>query len=195
MKGLWNPDASSAQKWLVGVFLTVMLGALVPMFSRGFVPSDTWQLQALYLSLALTALGLIWLRVLYKRGQWKPAGPWQDYGPLKRLLMIPLCLGFWLLVLWLNLAATLPKTYNLVFATEVQTESSATKKRSSGRYSCHYQLKLAEVRYMFFEFCIDEQAFDRLPDGPMPARLTARQSYFGRSIDSIALATRRAEPQ
>ncbi|MDR0212949.1 MAG: hypothetical protein LBJ15_02975 [Comamonas sp.] len=195
MKGLWNPDASVAQKWLIGIFLSVMLGAMVPIFSRGFIPSDVWQLQALYISLALTALGLVWLRVLYKRGQWKPAGPWQDYGPLKRLLMIPLCLGFWLLVLWLNLAATLPKAYNQVFATEVQTVSSATKKRSSGRYSCHYQLKLPEVRYMFFEFCIDEQAFDQLPDGPMPARLTARQSYFGRSIDSIALVVRRAESE
>ena len=69
MKGLWKADASSAQKWLVIIFMLVLLGALVPMFSRGFVPSNDWQAIALHLSLALTALGLIWLRILYKRGQ------------------------------------------------------------------------------------------------------------------------------
>ena len=188
MKGLWKADASSAQKWLVIIFMLVLLGALVPMFSRGFVPSNDWQAIALYLSLALTALGLIWLRILYKRGQWKPAGPWEDYGPIKRVLMIPLCLGFWLLVLWLNLAGTLPKAYTAVMGTEVVSESNVVKKRSSGRYSCHHQLKLPEVRYMFFEFCIDEGAFDRLPDDVMPARISAQQSYFGRSIYSISLA-------
>ena len=188
MKGFWKADASSAQKCLVIIFMLVLLGALVPMFSRGFVPSNDWQAIALYLSLALTALGIVWLRILYKRGQWKPAGPWEDYGPIKRVLMIPLCLGFWLLVLWLNLAGTLPKAYTAVMGTEVVSESNVVKKRSSGRYSCHHQLKLPEVRYMFFEFCIDEGAFDRLPDDVMPARISAQQSYFGLSIYSISLA-------
>ena len=191
MKGLWSADTSTPQKWLICIFMLVLIGALVPMFSRGFVPSEAWQLQALYLSLVLTALAMLWLRVLYRRGQWKPAGPWLDYGPLKRMLMIPLCLAFWLFVLWLNLTGTLPKAYNAVMGVEAQTQSSAVKKRSSGKYSCHYQLKLPEVHYLFFEFCIDEQTFEQLPNGPMPARITARQSYFGDSIDSIGLAVPR----
>ena len=74
---------------------------------------------------------------------------------------------------------------------EAQTQSSVMKKRSSGKYSCHYQLKLPEVHYLFFEFCIDEQTFEQLPNGPMPARITARHSYFGDSIDSIGLAVPR----
>ena len=191
MSALWKPNTPPQQKWLIAIFLLVLLGALVPMFSRSFVPSASWQLNALYLSLLLTAAGGFWLWRLYRQGLWQPAGPWLDYGPVKRALMTPLCLAFFVGVLWLDMAGTLPMLYTSAFGTEHTEAASAEKKRGSGRYACRHQLKVPTIHYLFFEFCIDEDAFDRLPDGPLPAQLSARQSYFGAKIHTIELSVPR----
>lgn len=191
MNGLWSPTTSRSQKWLVSLFLLFMLGALPPMFWRSFVPSDAWQLRALYLSVCLTGAGLLWLRRSYKSGQWKPAGPWLDYGPVKRMLMAPLCVAFVILIVWLNLAVSWPMAYTHWMGSESSLESMAEKKQGSGRRSCSHQLKLQDMDYLFFEFCVAEDGFERLPEQPMPALLSVRQSYFGMRVESVRLAVPR----
>lgn len=183
----WKSDTPRQQKWLIAIFLLILLAALVPMFSRSFVPSKPWQMQALYLSLLLTAAGGIWLWRLYRKKLWRPAGPWLTYGPVKQALMVPLCLAFFVGVLWLDIASTLPMIYTSAFGQERSAQASVEKKRGSGRYACHYQLKVPSIHYIFFEFCVNEEAFDRLPEGPLPARLSASESYFGSKIHTIEL--------
>lgn len=191
MSAFWKPNTPTPQKWLITLFLLVILGALVPMFSRSFVPSAAWQMQALYLSVLLTAAGGLWLWRLHRQKLWSPAGPWLDYGPIKRALMAPLCVAFFVGMLWLDIAGTLPMLYTLAFGVEHTEAASAEKKRGSGRRSCSYQLKVPSINYLFFEFCIDEEDFNRLPEGPLPARLSARQSYFGAKIHTIELSVPR----
>lgn len=191
MKGLWKTDTPRPQKWLITIFLLLMLGALVPIFSRSFVPSSHWQLQALYLSLLLTAAGGAWLWWLYRQQLWSPAGPWLTYGPIKRALMLPLCIAFFTGIVWLNVAATWPSFYTALFGQEVTQASSAAKKRGTGRYACDHQLKVPSISYLFFEFCIHEAAFDKLPEGPLPAQLQSTQSYFGAKIHTIELSAPR----
>ena len=191
MSAFWKSDTPSAQKWMIVIFLLVLLGALVPMFSRSFVPTSQWQMLALYLSLLLTAAGCFWLWRLYRQNLWRPAGPWLTYGPVKRALMTPLCLAFFVGVLWLDMAGTLPMLYTSAFGAETTELANAEKKRGTGRYACKHQLKVPSINYIFFEFCVDEDAFDRLPDGPLPARLSASQSYFGSRIHTIELSVPR----
>ncbi|AIJ45843.1 hypothetical protein O987_08485 [Comamonas testosteroni TK102] len=188
MNWLWKPETSTPQKWLIAVFMAVMLGALAPIVWRSFIPEARWQLLALYLSLALTAAAGIWLRRLHRLGLWQPAGPWPSYGPVKRWLMGVLCSAFMVFVLWFDLAATLPMAYTAALGSDASLQTVAEKKRGSGRHACRHQLKLAEVDYLFFEFCIDEKSYERLPSGPLPALLSMRQSYFGKLVDSIRLS-------
>lgn len=195
MSAFWKPNTPTPQKWLITLFLLVILGALVPMFSRSFVPSAAWQMQALYLSVLLTAAGGLWLWRLHRQKLWSPAGPWLDYGPIKRALMAPLCVAFFVGMLWLDIAGTLPMLYTSAFGVEHTEAASAEKKRGSGRRSCSYQLKVPSINYLFFEFCIDEEDFNRLPEGPLPARLSARQSYFGAKIHTIELSVPRQRQQ
>lgn len=187
----FNKGSSRAQKYLISVFLLVIIGAAVPMFFRSFVPTPDWQEIALYISLLLSAAAGIWLRILHSRGLWRPAGPWLTYGPLKRWLMAPLCLAFFICLLWLDIAATVPMLYTAAAGDEISRPAAAEKKRGSGRKACRYQLKISEVKYILFEFCIDEDSFNRLPEGPLSARISARKSYFGEKIHTLNIATPR----
>ena len=193
MNWLWKPKTPTPQKWMISIFLLSLIAALPPMLWRSFVPAAHWQLQSLYGALLLTAAGGLWLRSLYRRKLWRPAGPWTDYGPIKCSLMTVLCACFFVFVLWLDLVAALPMAYTRVMGGEVTFTGIAEKKRGSGRHACRQQLKLPDVHYILFEFCINEDSFDDLPDGPLPARISARQSYFGSSIHTIELAVARSQ--
>lgn len=188
MNLLWKKDIPRAQKVLISTFMLVMLGALVPILFRSFVPTGQWQTMAWWVSLLLTAASAVWLRVLYRKNLWRPSGPWLTYGPLKRWLMAPLCMAFFVVMLWLDLAVTLPLAYTSLVHTEVTRSTTVEKKRGSGR-SCKHQIQIAEVRYLFFEFCVDADSFDTLPDGPVPAELSIRRSFFGEHIHALRLST------
>ncbi|MFD2755648.1 hypothetical protein [Comamonas terrae] len=184
-----KPKMSRRQKWLACAFLLAMLGAVVPvMVNRSFVPSASWQARALYLSIALLAISGVLLRNWHRRGLWQPGPPWPAYGPVRRGMMLLLCLGFMLFIFWLNLAATLPMAYTAVLGKREVREAMVEAKRGSGRRSCAHQLKVQGVNYLFFEFCIDADDYDALPSGPLPARLLVRQSYFGELIGSLHLS-------
>lgn len=189
MHWLWTPGTSTAQKWLITIFMTVMTGALAPIFWRSFIPTVHWQQTALYLALALTAGAGIWLRQLHEMGHWQPAGPWPGYGRARRWLMALFCSAFVTLMLWFNLAATLPMAYTAATGSHASMQTLAEKKRGSGRHACRYQLKLREVDYLFFEFCMDQEGYERLPSTPLPARLSLRQGYFGSWVESVRLTT------
>lgn len=185
--GLWPPGTPLAQRWLIGIFLTVMLAALPPLFSRSFVPTAQWQRGALLLALLCTAAACALLRHWYRQGRWAPAGPWRDYSPRKRWMMAPLCLGFVVCMLWLDLALSLPQLYTRLAGADTTRSTWVQKKRSSGRRSCHHQLQLADTRFWLFEFCINAEAFDQLPEGPQPATLYSRRTLWGEYIHSVAL--------
>lgn len=188
MNLFWKPNTSTPQKWLISIFLLVLIGALTPIIWRSFVPAKHWQLQSLCAALLLATAGGLWLRQLYRRKLWRPAGPWMEYTPIKRGLMATLCSCFFVFMLWLNLVATLPMAYTHMVGNEVTLTGTAEKKRGSGRNACRHQLKLPDIHYILFEFCLNEEVFDDLPNGPLPSRISARQSYFGRDIHTIELA-------
>lgn len=185
---LWKADASRGQKWLIVMLLVVLLGAMVPILGhRGFVPATAWQQWSLYGALALTALAGWWLRHLYLLGQWRPEGPWVDAGPFKRVGLLIATLLFFVFVLWINLAQTLPMLYTRWWGQEGYQQAVVETKRSSGRHSCRHQFEVHGMRYIFFEFCISQEAFEGLPSTPMKARLQVRSSYFGQDIHGLRL--------
>lgn len=187
MKALCAPGASRQQRGLAGGFLLLMLGALAPMLVRSFVPAPGWQRTALVLAIALTvALGLL-LRRWHRQGLWRPGGPWLHYSPRKRWLMLPLCVGFMVFILWLNLALSLPMAYTRWWGEEMQQATTARKKQGSGRRACHYQLQLESVDYWLFEFCVERGDFDALPDGLLPAQLQVRRSMWGTWVHAARL--------
>lgn len=186
MNLLWKKDIPGAQKILIGTFMLWMLGALVPIFFRSFVPTQQWQKMAWGISLLLTAVSAIWLRALYRKNLWRPSGPWLTYGPFKRLIMAPLCMAFFVVVVWLNVAVTLPLGYTSLVHAKVTRSATVEKKRGSGR-SCKHQIEIPDMRYLFFEFCVNADNFDTLPKGPVPAELSIRRSYFGDHIHALRL--------
>ena len=192
MNPLWPPETSRAQKWMVSIFVLVSLGTVPPILSRSFVPSSQWQFHAFDIALSITAAGCAWLWWLYFRKQWRPAGPWQTYSPIKRLLIAPMCVAYFIFALWVNVVTTFPLLYTAAFGTEAVQPASASKARGTGRYSCHYQLKVPDIKYVLFEFCIDEDAFDAAPKGLYPAELSVRQSYFGYQVHTIMLNNTRS---
>lgn len=186
--GLWATGAPSRQKWLISVFLLVLLGALVPIFSRSFVPAPGWSRTALLLAVLCTvsACGLLWH--WFRRGLWAPAGPWPSYSPLQRWTMAPLCVGFFLFVLWLDLAMTAPMLLTRWMGEEASRSTLVQKKRGSGRRSCPHQLQLADTRFWLFEFCVDSDAFDQLPEGRWPATVDSRRTGMGEYIHTVRLS-------
>lgn len=191
MPQLWKKDLPPARKWLISLFLLVMLGALVPVFHRSFIPTVSWQKTALVLSVLLTLATMAWLWSLHRQGLWRPEGPWLTYGPLKRLLMTPLCLAFVILMLWLDIAITLPVAYTQLVHEQATRSATVQKKRGTGRRSCRHQLEITQQRFIFFEFCLDKESFEALPDGALPAQLAVRRSIFGEEVDALHLAVPR----
>lgn len=187
MRLLWPRDASRHQKWRVSLLLLVMLGAMVPLLWRSFVPTPHWQRTALYLTAVLTACACAALWHGWRTGQWVPAGPWPTFSPLKRWLLAPLCLLFLASMLWLNLATVVPLVTTRWLGQPYTQDTSVQKKRSSASRSCRYQLQIAQVRYWLFEFCIDADAYHALPDGPLPARVTSLRSPLGEEIRTVRL--------
>lgn len=187
MKSIFTPTHSRPQRWLISCFLLLMLGALAPMLWRSFVPDPNWQRTALALAVALSAaIGLL-LRRWWRLGLWRPGGPWLHYSVLKRCLMAPLCAAFIVFVLWLNLAMSLPMAYTSLLGQEAQQATTAHKHRGSGRRSCDYQLRLADIDYWLFEFCLEQNDFDALPDGPLPMRLRGNRSALGTWVNTLQL--------
>lgn len=192
--GLWSAQTSHYQRGLVVVFMAVLLGALVPMLSRSFVPHPQGLRWAWLGAAALTALGGGALWHGWRRNLWRPAGPWLHYSRRKRWLMAPLCGGFFLFLLWLNLGITVPMLYTRLAGTEVDRITTVQKKNSTGRRSCRHQLALTGVRYWLFEFCIDPDAFAHLPDGPLPATVHGRSSALGVYWHRVQFAAPSASP-
>ena len=183
----WSPTASTPQKWLICVLLAVLLGAVVPMLSRSFVPSVGVVRTGLVMACALTLAGAVMLRRMYLRGQWQPGGPWREYSTAKRLLLLPLCVAFFVFVLWLCVAMTLPMLYTRITGAPVERMTTAEKKASTGRRSCRHQLQIEGVAFWWFEFCIDGDDFDALPAGPLPAALSSLRSPLGEYIHTVTL--------
>lgn len=156
------------------------------LFSQ-FCPYAAVAKDSVGISLLLTAVSAIWLRVLYSKNLWRPSGPWLTYGPFKRLLMAPLCMAFFVVVVWLNVAVTLPLGYTSLVHAKVTRSTTVEKKRGSGR-SCKHQIEIPDVRYLFFEFCVNADNFDTLPKGPLPAQLSIRRSFFGDHIHALRLS-------
>lgn len=185
----WQHDATGGQKWVISCMVVTMLGAMVPMlFVRSFVPSARWQ-QVSWVVVALLTLGaLLGMWHLYRKGQWAPSGPWLGAGPVKRVLLGVGSIAFMVLIFWMNVAQTLPIVITKLWSVQVQEPAMVKTYRSSGRYSCRYQLKVEDIRYMFFEFCIDSESYDELPSEPMPALLQVQRSFFGKDVVSLRLA-------
>lgn len=179
-----------SRKYVAYIFLVIMLLAMVPIIWRGFIPTPHWRLVAACIAGAITLSSSFLLFKLFKSGQWQLAGPWLTYGPVKKALMAPLCILFVFGIVWIDIAASLPMAYTTAFGQEVTRPAMVEKKRSSGR-SCHHQLKIENIDYLFFEFCIDSDGFDDLPNQPMSALVGSRQSYFGEAVNSIRLAVPR----
>lgn len=188
MHGLWKNDAPNHKKWLISIFLLCLVGALLPFLWRGFIPAPRWRTAATYLALLLTAASCVLLWMLHRRGLWRPAGPWLGYGPLKRRLMTLLCLSFFFAVLWLDISSSLPMAYTAILGQDSSRTAMVEKKQGSGK-SCRYQFKVKGISYLFFEFCIDGENFEHYPEGPLPARLHVRQSYFGEFVQSMQITT------
>lgn len=192
---LWAADTSRGQKWLIAALLLILLGTLPVYVVRSFVPHAAWQKQALYLTLGVLLAAGWWLRYLYRRGDWKPAGPWQDYGPLKRALMLPLCVAFFGCVVWMNLAISVPWAITAVVGQDALQSAVVETYQTSGRRSCRYQFKVQDIHFMFFEFCIDQDDYERLPRQPLPVLLELRESYFGKQIGGLRMAIPRSQPE
>ena len=192
INGLWQNGTPNHQKWLISVFLLCLLGALAPIFWRGFIPAPHWRITATYLALLLIAVSCMLLRALYRRGLWRPVGPWLTYSPLKRWLMAPLCLAFFFGVLWLNISSSLPMAYTVLLGQDSSRTAMVEKKRGSGK-SCPYQFKIEGVGYLFFEFCIDRESFEQYPAGSLSALLNVRQSFFGEFVQSMQINTAKGD--
>lgn len=184
---LWQDNATHAQKWVLSVLLILLALALPPMLNRSFVPSPEWQRQAWYVVAVCMAAASWGLVHLYRTGQWSPAGPWLDGGPIKRAGLLLGMLAFMCLLFWMVWAQTLPMAYTWLLGQDAQEQVTVETQRDSGRYSCRYQFKVQEIRYLFFEFCISGDEFASLPSEPMPAQLQLQRSYFGKTVHSLAL--------
>ena len=184
--------ATRSQKWLTGIFVLVSMGTILPILSRSFAPSRAWQLHALDIALSLTTVVCAWVWWLYRHKQWRPAGLWQTYSPLKQALIAPMCLAYFIFALWVNVMVTVPMIYTAATGVAATQTASATKAPGTGRYSCRYQLKVPEITYVMFEFCMDEDAYRAAPKGLNPAELSVRQSYFGFQVHSIAVSDERS---
>lgn len=184
----WAEGTATSKKWLIGLLLLALLGAAAPLLGRSFVPAAHWQKTALYITLGLLAAAAWWLRQLYRRGDWKPEGPWQDYGPIKRVLMLPLMVGFIGSVVWLNVAVSVPWAMTKVIGQAATQNATVEAERSTSRYSCRYQFKVQEIQFMFFEFCIDQANYEHWRGMPLPAVLDLNQSYFGKEVSSLSVA-------
>ena len=190
---LWQDNATNGQKWVLSVLLIMLVLAVIPMFYRSFVPSPEWQRLAWYLVAACMAAASWGLVHLYRTGRWSPAGPWVDAGPFKRTGLLLLMLAFMCLIFWMVWAKTLPMAITWLMGEDAQEQVTVEKQRSSGRYNCRHQFKVQEIRSLFFEFCISGDDYASLPSGPMPALLKLQRSYFGKTVQSLALTKSAAQ--
>lgn len=190
---LWQDNATHGQKWVLSVLLIVLGLALLPMLNRSFVPSPEWQRLVWYVVAVCMAAASWGLVHLYRTGRWSPAGPWLDGGPIKRAGLLLGMLAFMCLMFWMVWAQTLPMAFTWLLGQEAQEPVTVETQRGSGRYSCRHQFKVQEIRYLFFEFCISGDDYDSLPSGPMPAHLQLQRSYFGKTVQSLALVAPAAQ--
>lgn len=184
MLGLWPSDAPRSRKWLASIFMLAMLGALAPIIWRSYAPAAHWQHKAWYLSALLMAAGCTALWRLYRSGVYQLGHPWDEYSPLKRRLMGLLCLGFFTGMVWLDVAASLPMAYTWALGQDSERTALVEKKRGGAR-SCRHQIKIHDVRYWLFEFCISGEDFAQLPQQPFVATVYGRRSALGEHIHAI----------
>lgn len=184
----WAEGTSTSHKRLILLMLAIFLGCAPVIFLRDFVPSPLVQRVGLVVAVTLLALIALWMRRMYLAGTWTPGEPWTSASRTKRWLMTPLCILFFLAVLWINVAVTLPMAYTRLMGVEAQMHSQVEKHRRSGsRGGCRYQFKVKDINFMFFDFCLAREDYEALPEHPLPAELQLRESALGRQVTGLRL--------
>ncbi|MFC0337510.1 hypothetical protein SAMN05421848_1703 [Kushneria avicenniae] len=183
MSIFWDSNASVKRNVGAWFFIAFLLTAALSLYFNHFVANPHTVKIATYISIAFTIITFPWIisRLARKSNQNKK---WHNIPRWKKLATL-LALPFLIFsVFWLNLALAFPHAYTQVFGTSMARSDIIHKEEG---INCNYQVTLDSVDALFFEFCIDQENFDRMSDGPQSADIMIKESSLGYIVTGVGV--------
>lgn len=183
---LWTEGVSGFEKINNTVFSIPALLMLVNAFGlRNFLPDPSFQHFSLLIAVGVTVWMAIWL--LYGRsvGELKPTAKWYTYSRKKRCVAILAAPFLITLFNYVAIGYTLPHLVTRAMGEPGTVAYEVVRDRGGGRYSCEYQITNDEMKVPFFELCVSEGIWNRLPDIPFRAEFSVKKSSLGTIFKEI----------
>jgi hypothetical protein len=184
---LWRDESTKHQKILAIVFSVIMVGPLFLMFTHNFVVEPKVSEFSSYISIFFTVFLMLMVAYWYVKKLWKPAPSWHKYSRIKKVLVVPFGPLFIFVLLWINLAISIPQLFTLLFGTDTVKRDLVVKNRRYSSRSCNYRLEPQSIDTIGFYYCISEDTYSQLPDMKIKSELFIRRSIFGYAVQDIKL--------
>jgi hypothetical protein len=172
------------QKVLCAILLPLIILAVPHIFGpKNFFPYPTVATVALYLSAFVSLAVCLWAGYLLHTGKITPALQWYSFGRARKCLVVISCpLMLWLMS-YLSFGYTIPRIWTMLDSETNTVKYLVTKYRGGGRYSCDYQLESDHLKRIYFEICLPEDFWYRLPDHPFIATFKVEESSLGMTFE------------
>ena len=179
------------QKVISSTVLLILALACIALFiPQTFVPYPGLTLMAAILAFVANVFFFIFVWRSIREGAFKPSEEsvrkFKDSHQVKKIIMVPLCLVFFIFATFISLENNLPYIYTKLFGEngymdDLIVKGTYTTRRSFG---IRYELSPKSI-HSFFRFTISKEEFDSLPEGEIPARLLIKESPIGFIVESI----------
>ena len=169
----------------IRLFLVICAITILFLYTHNFILKEAYSSQITLISLVVSLPFTISMFQIFKIGQNR--GKWADYSKTKtRFLYTFTPLGIWS-ICWLSLSSVFPGIYTKLTGARVDISDRAVKLEAHEKYQCRYQLKLESAHSALFYACITENEFNRLPSGPIEAKLTITKGNMGYIVDDVSI--------
>jgi hypothetical protein len=150
-----------------------------------YSPSPKWLASLTWFSALATIPFYLFVIDVYRKNK-KYQVLYRKYGLIKKVGTLIGALFFLLLIVWINIAVAIPRSYTLLYGSEHVINDNGEKKiytrARHRRWLCKYQIDVKSLINIPFIWCINKKEYDYLPYGEFSVRMNTLRSKYGQVV-------------